>query len=108
MISKHGELFEFNVFSSTLGYSRLHNFVYSKTKTREYVQRCLMTTFKFMAGVPKCMLTDNMRAVVDIIANKRKVNTEFNQFAKDMALQLNYVRLILLKLKVKMKQLINL
>ena len=84
MISKHGELFEFNIFSTTLGYSRLHNFVYSKTKTREDVERCLMTTFKFMGGVPKCMLTDNMRAVVDINGNERKINPEFNQFAKDM------------------------
>ena len=84
MISKHGEIFEFNIFSTTLGFSRLHNFVYSKTKTREDVERCLMTTFKFMGGIPKCMLTDNMRAVVDIVGNKRKINSEFNQFAKDM------------------------
>ena len=84
MISKHGEIFEFNVFSATLGYSRLHDFVYSRTKTREDVERCLMTIFKFFNGVPKQLLTDNMRAVVDINGNKRKVNAEFNQFAKDM------------------------
>ena len=48
MISKNGELFEFNVFSATLGYSQLHDFVYSKTKTREDVERCLMTTFKYI------------------------------------------------------------
>ena len=84
MISKHGEVFEFNVFSATLGYSRLHDFVYSRTKTREDVERCLMTTFKFFNGVPKQLLTDNMRAVVDINGNKRTVNPEFNQFAKDM------------------------
>lgn len=84
MISKHGEIFEFNVFSATLGYSRLHDFVYSKTKTREDVERCLMTTFKYINGVPKQLLTDNMRAVVDINGAKRKVNPEFNQFAKDM------------------------
>ena len=84
MISKHGELFEFNVFSTTLGYSRLHNFVYSRTKTREDVERCLMTTFKFFNGVPKQLLTDNMRAVVDINGNKRRINAEFYQFAKDM------------------------
>ena len=71
MISKHGEVFEFNVFSATLGYSRLHDFVYSRTKTREDVERCLMTTFKFFNGVPKQLLTDNMRAVVDINGNKR-------------------------------------
>lgn len=84
MISKQGEIFEFNIFSATLGYSRLHNFVYSKTKTREDVERCLMTTFKFINGVPKIMLTDNMKSVVDIIGDKRRVNSEFNQFAKDM------------------------
>ena len=84
MISKHGEIFEFNVFSVTLGYSRMHNFVYSKTKTREDVERCLITTFKYFSGVPKHLLTDNMRAVVDIKGTKRKINPEFNQFAKDM------------------------
>lgn len=84
MISKNGEIFEFNIFSTTLGFSRLHNFVYSKTKTREDVERCLMTTFKYMNGVPKNMLTDNMRAVVDINGGKRKVNPEFAQFAKDI------------------------
>ena len=61
MTSKYGEIFEFNVFSATLGYSRLHSFVYSKTKTREDVERCLITTFKFINGVPKVLLTDNMR-----------------------------------------------
>ena len=39
MISKHGELFKFNVFSATLGASRLHYYVYSKNKTRIDVER---------------------------------------------------------------------
>jgi len=34
LISRHGEVFQFNVFSAILGYSRLHCFVYSKYKTR--------------------------------------------------------------------------
>ena len=84
MISKYGELFEFNVLSSTLGFSRLHDFVYSKTKTREDVERCLMTTFKYIGGVPKELLTDNMASVVDISGTTRKINKEFYQFAKDM------------------------
>lgn len=84
MISKHGEIFEFNIFSATLGYSRMHNFVYSRTKTREDVERCLIETFKYINGVTKYMLTDNMRAVVDINNNQRKINPEFKQFAKDM------------------------
>lgn len=84
MISKYGELFEFNIFSSTLGCSRLHDFVYSKTKTREDAQRCLMTTFKFLGGVPNNILTDNMASIVDINGTTRKVNKEFAQFARDM------------------------
>ena len=43
MISKNGELFEFNIFSATLGFSRLHDFVYTKTKTREDLERCLIS-----------------------------------------------------------------
>ncbi len=84
MISKHGELFEFNIFSATLGFSRLHDFVYTKTKTREDLERCLISTFKYIGGVPKKLLTDNMRAVADISDNKTKVNKEFSQFVKDM------------------------
>lgn len=84
MISKHGEIFEFNVFSATLGYSRMHNFVYSRTKTRSDVERCLIETFKYINGVPKYLLTDNMRAVVDTNNNQRKINPEFKQFTKDM------------------------
>ena len=52
MISKNGELFEFNIFSATLGFSRLHDFVYTKTKTREDLERCLISTFKYIGGVP--------------------------------------------------------
>ena len=89
MISKYGELFEFNVFSSTLGFSRLHDFVYSRTKTREDVERCLMTTFKYIGGVPKELLTDNMSSVVDINGTSRKINKEFYQFAKDMGTVVN-------------------
>ena len=51
MVSKHGELFEFNIFSATLGASRLHVFIYSKSKTRNDVQRCLIDTFKYIGGV---------------------------------------------------------
>ena len=92
MISKYGEVFEFNVLTTTLGYSRLHDFVYSRTKTREDVQRCLMSTFQYINGVPKHILTDNMRAIVDIDCEKRKVNPEFNQFAKDMGFTVKLCR----------------
>ena len=88
MISKYGELFEFNIFSATLSWSRLHIFVYSVTKTRADVERCLIQVFKYIGGVPHELLTDNMKSIVDIITENRKtfkkINPEFKQFLKDM------------------------
>ena len=88
MISKHGELYEFNIFSATLSWSRLHIFVYSINKTRADVERCLIHVFKYIGGIPKELLTDNMKSVVDIMIKEgktiKRINPEFNQFIKDM------------------------
>lgn len=82
MVSKHGEIFEFNIFSATLGASRFHKFIYSKTKTRIDVQRCLVKTFEYIGGVPKELLTDNMSSIVD--TKTHKFRKEFISFVKDM------------------------
>ena len=82
MVSKHGALFVFNVFSSTLGASRLHVFIYSKFKTRIDVQRCLIKTFEYIGGVPKELLTDNMSSIVD--TKTRTFYKEFITFTNDM------------------------
>ena len=82
MISKHGEIFEFNIFSATLGASRLHVFIYSKFKTRIDVQRCLVKTFEYIGGIPKELLTDNMSSIVD--TKTRKFYKEFVAFTNDM------------------------
>lgn len=82
LYNRKNELFEFNVFSATLSASRLHFFIYSKTKTREDVQRCLVETFKFIRGVTKNILTDNMSCIVN--NNTKQFVSEFKQFCKDM------------------------
>lgn len=82
MISKHGEIFEFNIFSATLGASRLHVFLYSKNKTRIDIERCLVKTFEYIGGVPKEILTDNMSSIVN--TQTCKFCNEFISFAKDM------------------------
>lgn len=88
MISKYGEVFEFNIFSATLSWSRLHIFVYSVNKTRADVERCLIHVFNYIGGIPEELLTDNMKTVVDLITKdgktEKKINPEFRQFAKDM------------------------
>ena len=65
LFNKYGEIFEFNIFSSTLGASRFHIFIYSKFKTRNDVQRCLIKTFQYIGGITKETLTDNMSSIVD-------------------------------------------
>ena len=82
MVSKHGEIFEFNIFSATLGASRLHVFLYSKNKTRIDVERCLVKSFEYIGGVTKEILTDNMSSIVN--TQTHKFHKEFIAFAKDM------------------------
>lgn len=81
MSNKFGEVFEFNVFSAELSYSRMHYFCYSLTKTREDVIRCLINTFKFFGGVTKALLTDNMSSIVN--NNHDDFCNEFKTFMKD-------------------------
>ena len=85
MYNKYGEVFEFNIFSSTLGYSRLHIFIYSKHKTRLDVQRCLIKTFQYIGGLPKEILTDNMSSIVN--TNTKDFINEFKVFTKDIGFE---------------------
>lgn len=82
LVSKNGEVFNFNVFSFKLGNSRYVYYEYRTEKTREDVFECLINSFKFIGGVPEEILFDNMASVID--TNTGKVNTKFLTFAKDM------------------------
>lgn len=84
MISRHGEIFEFNILSSTLGASRLHVFVYSKFKTRIDVQRSLIKTFEYIGGLPEELLTDNMSSIVN--TKNGEFLEEFKTFIKDIGI----------------------
>lgn len=84
MISKHGEIFEFNILSSTLGASRLHVFIYSRFKTRIDVQRSLIKTFEYIGGLPEELLTDNMSSIVNTKIGE--FSDEFKVFIKDIGI----------------------
>ena len=84
MVSKHGEVFEFNILSSTLGSSRLHVFMYSKFKTRIDVQRSLIKTFEYIGGLPEELLTDNMSNIVN--TKTGEFSDEFKAFIKDIGI----------------------
>lgn len=84
----NGEVEMFNIFSATLGWSRKHIFVYTKTKTTEDFKRCLITVFQKIGGLPREVLTDNMSAIVNIRSGRRTVNKEINQLCKDLQIEL--------------------
>ena len=94
LTSVNGELFNFNVFSATLGYSRMHYFEYSKNKTETDLKRCILHAFEYFGGTTKEALTDNMSAIVTIEDGKRNIHPTVVQFFKDLG-----VKLILAKVR---------
>lgn len=87
MVSKHGELFEVNIFLMVLGYSRMKFLKLTSNKTQKTLFLCMNEAFKYYRGVPKEILFDNMATVVDR-ANSRignvKLNAKFLQYSKDI------------------------
>lgn len=90
MSNKYGEIFEFNIFSAILSASRFHIFRYSKTKTREDVQRCLIESFEYIGSVPQEVLTDNMSSIVN--HTTKKFVSEFTTFCKDIGIKAKHCK----------------
>lgn len=87
MFSKYGELYELNIFLYSLSYSRKKYLEVTLDKEQKTVFNCLINAFKYTNGVPKKILFDNMKTVVDFSRTEfRKVvfNEKFRQFSLDM------------------------
>ena len=84
MTNKYGELFQFNVFSAILSTSRMHVFIYSKYRTAEDVERCLIKVYEYLGGITEEALTDNMSSIVN--NHRKKFTAEFLQFCKDLGI----------------------
>ena len=83
-----GEILQFNLFSGTLGYSRLHNFEYSEFKQEADFKRCLVHYLKKIGGRPDEVLTDNMSAIVSLTDSNKKVHPSIVQYFKDLDIKL--------------------
>jgi len=81
--SSSGDEFVVNVFNYKLGYSRYCYFEYRQTKTQQDVFECLINAFRATGGVPQEILFDNMKSVVDITKNGRRINNKMKAFADD-------------------------
>ena len=84
-----GEAISFNLFSATLGYSRMHYFEFTIGKTEEDFKRCLVNAFNYFGGKTKEVLTDNMSAIVNVDEHREKtIHPTIVQFFKDLDVEL--------------------
>ena len=68
----NGEVFEFNVWSGTLGHSRRHRFIPTRTRTTDDLLACLLDAFLTFGGIPEECVTDNMSALVAFSGGRRR------------------------------------
>ena len=81
-----GEVININIFVLILSYSRFRVYKLSLDKSQEILFSFLNEAFETFGGVPKELLTDNMKTVMDEARTnyrKGKVNNKFQQFADD-------------------------
>jgi len=89
-ITKDGEILNVNVCVLLLAHSRFRTFHLSISKSQSILLSFLTESFEAFGGVPKTILTDNMKTVMDeprTEYQKGKVNERFFQFSKDMGFE---------------------
>jgi transposase len=86
-ITKDGEILYVNVCVLLLSNSRFRTYNLSISKSQSILLSFLTESFEAFGGVPKTILTDNMKTIMDnprTEYQKGKVNEKFFQFSKDM------------------------
>ena len=69
LVSKHGEVFNIQLFHIALSYSRYSYIEVSLLKRLEDVHRCLINSFEYFGGVPEELLFDTITTVVVVNSN---------------------------------------
>lgn len=86
MISKHGEIIKVNIFLMVLGYSRVKYVELTTDRTQKTLFNCMISAFRYFGGIPKEILFDNMKTVVDrskSTFSSIEFNKTFKYFAED-------------------------
>jgi len=86
LVNKNNQVFVINIFLSVLGYSRLKYIELTLDRAQPTLFRCLANAFHYFGGVPKELLFDNMKTVVDRSRTqfeKPIYNQTFYAFSKD-------------------------
>jgi len=90
MTSRQGELFEINIFLMVLGFSRMKYLQLTLDRNQDTLKSALINGFKYYQGIPKEILFDNMKTVVDQSRSNFQnavINPNFYEFAKDMGFE---------------------
>ena len=88
MHDRLGTVYEFNIFSATLGASRLHRFVYSPTKTTDDTMAGLLEVGVRNGGFTDVCTTDNMSSLVTIRGGRRLKVERAWRFAEEAGFRL--------------------
>lgn len=90
-LTKEGEIITLNIFVYELSYSRYRLFYVSEKKTQDIVMNFLVESFEKTGGVPKTLITDNMKTIMDIARSKEnegKINNKMQEFSKDFGIEI--------------------
>lgn len=84
-LDQNEKLHKVAVFVMILGYSRAKYIEFVKRCDLRSMERCMLNAFQYFGGVPREVLTDNMKTVVaGREAGKVIWNTQFSDFAVEM------------------------
>lgn len=72
MHDRSGRGYRFDAHAPTLGWSRTHHFVRSPTRARDGLLACVADDIRWLGGVPRQWLTDNMPAVATLGGDGRR------------------------------------
>lgn len=79
LVDAEGEVHEFSVFTATLGYSRRHVFIPTRSRTTDD----LLATFRTLGGAPEELATDNMPAAVAVEGGRRRRSERVERFVRE-------------------------
>lgn len=90
LVSKNGELFTVNIFLMLLGYSRRKYLQLTIDRNQDTLMNAMVEGLRYFGGVPKEIIFDNMKTVVDRSKtqyDKAVINDRFYQFSRDMGFE---------------------
>ena len=88
--TRDGEKITIQIFLFILGYSRTKYIELTTDRTQGTLERAMISAFKYIKGVPKEIIFDNMKTVVDRSKTQYKdavINDKFYEFSKDMGFE---------------------